>query len=122
MKSFLALLILMISFTTFACENLGDRVLLKNNETVEVDVYGKPVVKLLTREVGPNEIFSARVLENHAGFECEVSDVVKLGQGCFEISVNWSPGADFSGCDVEVSTTTGEVFKAFLFMDFFAHE
>ena len=111
----------MISFTTYACEALGDRVLLKNNETVEVDVYGKPVVRLLTREVGPNEIFSARVLDNHAGFECEVLDVVKLDQGCFEISVNWSPGADFSGCDVEVSTTTGEVFKAFLFMDYHGH-
>ena len=120
MKSFLALLILMISFTTFACETLGDRVLLKNNKTVEVDVYGKPVVRLLTREVGPNEIFSARVLKNHAGFECEVSDVVKLNQGCFEISVNWSPGADFSGCDVEVSTTSGSTFRAFLYMDYFS--
>ena len=121
MRSVLALLILMISFTTFGCDELSGRVLLANGETVEVDVHGKPVVKLLAREIGPNEIFSARVLGNYAGFDCEVKDVVKLSQGCFEISVNWSPGADFSGCDVEVSSTTGKSYKAFLFMDFFAH-
>lgn len=121
MKRILALLILMISFTSLACDTVGGRVLLKNKETVEVDVFGKPVVKLLAKEIGPSEIFSARVIENHAGFDCEVTDVAKLSQGCFEISVNWSPGADFSGCDVEVSTTSGKSYKAFIFMDYFAH-
>ena len=41
----------MISFTLLPVGPLR-QILLKNNATVEVDVYGKPIVKLLAREIG----------------------------------------------------------------------
>lgn len=110
----------MISFTAFSCESFGDRVLLKENKKVEVDVIGQPTVRLIAREVGPVNIFGARVLANYSGFECEVVDVAKLSQGCWEIRVEWSPGSDFSGCDVEVNASSGKTYKAFLYMDYFS--
>ena len=61
----------MISFTTLACGGLGDRVLLKNNATVEVDVY-ENLVKLHERN-RPNEIFSSLIIMQFGGS----SDVVK---------------------------------------------
>ena len=112
---------LLISVPVFSCDTLGDRVLLEEGKKVELDVFGRSVVKLLAREIGPSEIFSARVIDNYAGFECEVVDVVSLSQDCAEIRVRWSPGADFSGCDVEVSSKTGKSYRAFLFMDYHAH-
>ena len=121
MKNILFIMMLLISVPVLSCDTLADRVLLKSGERVELDVFGHSVVKLLAREVGPVNIFGARVLDNYAGFECEVVDVVKLAQGCWEVRVEWSPGADFSGCDVEVSSSSGKVYKAFLFMDYHAH-
>jgi hypothetical protein len=121
MKAVLILISLTFNTLVLACDTLGDRILLEDSKKVEVDVYGHAVVKLLAREVGPVNIFGARVLENYAGFECEVVDVVKLSQGCWEVRVEWSPGADFSGCDVEVSASSGKRYTAFLFMDFHAH-
>ena len=111
MKAILMLIMVMFGTSVFACDTLGDRVLLKDGKKIELDVYGHSVVKLLAREVGPVNIFSARVLENYAGFECKVVNVVKLAQGCWEVRVEWSPGADFSGCDIEVSSNTGKNYK-----------
>ena len=108
-------------FSAFSCEVYDSETLLVNKEKIEVDVYAKPVVKLVAKEVGPVTIFGARVLESYAGFECEVTDVTKLSQGCWEVRVEWSPGADFSGCDVEVSSSSGKVYHAFLYMDYHAH-
>ena len=48
------------------------------------------MVKLVAKEVGPVTIFGARVLENYAGFECEVTDVTK--PRVVGVRVEWSPG------------------------------
>ena len=121
MKTVFMLMMITFGASAIACDTLGERFLLQDGNKIELDVYGHSVVKLLVREVGPVDIFSARVFENYAGFECEIIDVVKLAQGCWEIRVEWSPGADFSGCDIEVSTNSGKNYKAFLFMDYHAH-
>ena len=121
MRSLTTLICLIFSSTAFTCESLGDRHLLKENHKIVVDVYNQPVIKLLVREIGPTSIFSARVADSFAGFDCEVVDVTKLGQGCWEVRVEWSPGADYSGCDIEVSTSSGGEYEALLYMDYHAH-
>ena len=121
MKSIVFLIFVLFSVSSWSCDTLSNRVALTDGHKVEVDVHGYSVVRLLAREIGPNEIFSARVSDSFAGFECEVVDVVNLSQGCWEVRVEWSPGADFSGCDVEVSSTSGKSYQAFLFMDYHAH-
>ena len=120
-KILILIITLFTCFSAFSCEVYDSETLLNNKEKIEVDVYAKPVIKLIAKEVGPVNIFSARVLDNYAGFECEIVDVVKLSQGCWEVRVEWSPGADFSGCDVEVSSSSGKVYQAFLYMDYHAH-
>ena len=121
MKSIFFLISVLFTISSWSCDTLSGQVLLNEKSKVEVDVYGYSVVRLLTREVGPSDIFSARVIENFAGFECEVVDVVRVSQGCWEVRVEWSPGADFSGCDIEVSSTSGKSYEALLFMDYHAH-
>ena len=118
MKILITAVFLMISSFSYSCETLGERSLLLDGEKIEVDVLNRPTVKLLVKEVGPIVVFSARVVENYAGFECEVVDALRLSQGCWEIQVQWSPGADFSGCEVEASTDSGSVYNAFLYMDY----
>ena len=121
MKYTVVLISILFSFSSWSCDTLSGQILLNSENKVQVDVHGYSTVRLLAREIGPSEIFSARVTDNYAGFECEVVDVIRLSQGCWEIRVEWSPGADFSGCDIEVSSTSGKSYEAFLFMDFHAH-
>jgi len=120
MKTFLTIVMLIFSVQGFTCESTGGQILLENGKKIELDVYGYSTIKFLARDVGPADYFHAEVTDNYVGFECEIKDVTKLSEGCWEVSVDWSPGADFSGCDIKISSNTKN-YNAFLFMNYHAH-
>ena len=109
------------SLSAFSCEVYDTDTVLVSGDKIQLDVINRPVVKLVAQSKEEFEVLSAKITGNYAGFECEVKDVFKVTESCYEVLVSWSPGADFSGCDVEVLSNKGASYKAFLFMDYHAH-
>ena len=112
---------LVFSLNVLSCEVYDTDTVLVAEEKIELDVINRPVVKLVAKGKDRFNISSTKISGNYAGFECEVKDIFKVTESCYEILVSWSPGADFSGCDVEVSTDAGVNYRAMLFMDYHAH-
>ena len=121
MKIIFSIILFTLSLKVLSCDSVSERLLLTDGETLSLDVHGYETIKLVAKNVGPVIHFNVEKPQNYAGFECTIENVVKLAEGCWEVSVNWSPGADFSGCDIRMSTNTGKVYKAFLYMDYHAH-
>ena len=117
----LSITALVFSMNVFSCEVYDTDTILVSDGKIQLDVINRPVVKLIAQSKKEFEVASAKVTDNYAGFECEIKDVFKVTESCYEILVSWSPGADFSGCDVEIKSSLDVSYKAFLFMDYHAH-
>lgn len=45
-------------------------------------------------------------VEEYGSFECTF-DVSKVSESCLAVSVDWSPGSDFSGCSLKLTDDSG---------------
>ncbi len=127
MKSIIIALLL-VSSSLFAAESGCDlnnkQIALNLDKQVTVDVYGiQPVVLVAEIAQSNHESPVAKVTSEYVGFECEVLKVEKKpNSNCWEITVDWSPGADVSGCYISVEhPSLSSDFSAFLYMDYHSH-
>lgn len=114
MKPFLPILIasLFSSYTLLAasnnCHSLGD-VQLTDGKELTLDVLGRNPVKAViqTTESGLYNSPTIQVSNEYAGFECFPKSVQLLTKGetyqCWQVEIDWSPGADVSGCEIKVA-------------------
>lgn len=100
-------------------------------EGVAIDVAGtdgQVAFRLKVDSTNSLEKPQAVVLEEHNGFECEIDRVILLFSGYNQSSkkfsqdwvvvVNWFPGADLSGCQIEVTHTDLPWARAELYMNY----
>ncbi|GAB4013451.1 MAG: hypothetical protein Fur0010_10320 [Bdellovibrio sp.] len=100
-------------------------------EGVVVDVAGTPghvSLRLKLESGNALENPKAVVLTEYNGFECEIDRVLLLFSGYnqslkkfnqeWEIRVNWFPGADLSGCEIEVTHSSLPWARAELYMKY----
>lgn len=104
---------------------------LHNHSTTKIDVKDENSTISLRVAIQSPSSFSipeAFVLKEDSGFECRISKkillfagfdaVTKLHHQEFEIKVDWSPGADQSGCLIEVRHPSLTNSRAYLYMNY----
>lgn len=88
------------------------------NQSTAFDVLGKNPIVLDASKLG--EIKEIKIQNEYSGFECFLDQVQStkniVGRKTI-VSVSWSPGADISGCELEVSGTHGMA-SAALYMNY----
>jgi len=100
-------------------------------QAVMFDVAGTPGYVSLRFDVKGQDGFEkpqAKVIDQKNGFECEIDRMILLFSGYnaqtklfnqqWEVRVNWSPGADLSGCEVEVTHSALPWARAELYMNY----
>lgn len=103
----------------------------KSNSITKIDVANKSEVislKVSIQSANPFSVPTATVTKEDGGFECQVSKTILLFAGYdtatglhhqeFEIKVQWAPGADLSGCLVEVKHPSLTNAKAYLYLNY----
>jgi len=73
------------------------------------DVLGKNPVVIYSKSPTKSEI-----VDQYSGFDCEILKVEMESKKCFKTYVKWYPGADVSGCRVQVTTLEDELNPKFL--------
>ncbi|MBK7963257.1 MAG: hypothetical protein IPK04_19975 [Bdellovibrionales bacterium] len=104
---------------------------LHSNSTTKIDVKDEDSTISLRVSIQSPSSFSvpeASVIEEDSGFECRITKTLLLYAGYdavnkihhqdYEIKVNWSPGADQSGCLIEVRHPSLTDSRAYLFMNY----
>lgn len=99
--------------------------------TQPIDVANEEKIISLRVEIQSPSSFSipdAAILSEDEGFGCKIKQkillfagydaVAKIHHQVFEIKVEWSPGADLSGCLVEVTHPSLTQARAYLFMNY----
>ena len=105
MKYFLISALLIFTIPTYAAEINIDS--FPSEQSFEVShTQGKYVDILL--EYKGTTLPKVEVIEQFAGFECEVIMVKRTaltteGTGKYLVLVDWSPGADYSGCHIKIT-------------------
>lgn len=124
MKYIVLILSLLTSSMAFAeCETTRDQIALDKAQETSLDVAGYDVVKFVGEFSYSKKMPTAEVTAEHAGFECEIVGAKRLKADygsetvCWEISVDWSAGADLSGCELKISSEK-ESFDASLYMNY----
>ncbi|MBT3984025.1 MAG: hypothetical protein HOE90_21900 [Bacteriovoracaceae bacterium] len=120
MKIISALLALMLAQNLYAACGKNAFNTLNDSETIHIDVLGKYPVQLNLKVPAGVEP-ETKIVGEDVGFECEVKQSRFLAvdgendQRCYQVDINWEPGADLSGCMVEV-TAGKQKSRAYLFM------
>lgn len=103
---------------------------LLNGGEVSFDVKKNPMVlNAVFSSTRSNDFLQVEVIEEYAGFECDVKSVEKVDlmedpqtgefSHFFQVRVTWNPGADLSGCYIEATNKAAEYkAKAHLFMNY----
>jgi hypothetical protein len=115
MKTLLITLAILISssYAMANCKSQGDLFVTEGKE-VSLDVLGKSPVKVVleTRESSTYSTPTLQVSNNYAGFECFPKSVQLLSKDtdyqCWLVEIDWSPGADVSGCEIKISHDSWE--------------
>lgn len=106
---------------------------LLEGKNISIDVVDYPKFAVL-QVVAPKykqPLAPTVTIQNENGFECDVYDNALSGYeieydpinneeyfiGTWEIIIRWSPGADLSGCHVEVNMPQRQTSKVHLFMN-----
>jgi hypothetical protein len=114
MKYF-TLFTLLLSFNSYAYYCGGKSINLNTTAEVSHDVIDFPnkvVFHFETESTGWDTTFPTVKVENHAGFECEVLSLKRVAakyfqeskstKRCYKLAVVWGPGADYSGCMLQI--------------------
>lgn len=84
-------------------------------ESVDVAYKGDIIYFLENSDINADQVNVE--VEEYGSFECEV-EVSRYSQSCLQISVNWFPGSDLSGCYVKLSSGQSKLGQSHVFMNY----
>ena len=95
-----------------ACQD-AEGLVLKPGEDLAEDVLGKHPFKIIIPYTQARP--GVKLVEEFAGFECQlqVEEVFdpRSNSSCLVLNVSWQPGADYSGCILEVGFPVRETYS-----------